>query len=59
MRGKQVLSMRAIDLIEENIRLKGEPGFRADQMVSGAEFLMHCPVGIGVSYDFNSIYQYK
>ena len=59
MRGKQVLSMRALDLIEENIRLKGEPGFRADQMVSGAEFLMHCPVGIGVSYDFNSIYQYK
>ena len=59
LRKKEVLSMRALDLIEENIRLKGEPNFRTDQMVSGAEFQMHCPLGIGISYDFNSVYQYK
>lgn len=59
MKKKEVLSMRALDLIEENIKLSGESGYRTDQMVSGADFKIRCPILGRIYYEFHSVYQYK
>lgn len=54
---KETLSMKSLDLIEENFRQE-QSGFRADRMLSGAGFHMSCPLRRGISYTFSTQYQY-
>ena len=56
---KEVLTMRALDLVELNlINGQGKSFFRADACVTGAKFQVNCPVRSGINYQFEIEYQY-
>lgn len=59
LKKKEELTVRALDLIEQNLRVKhGKTYFKADACITGAAFQMSCPLRRGVKYDFRTIYQY-
>ena len=54
------LSMRALDLVEMNLRSGMEKTFfRADACVSGADFDMICYLRRGIRYQYHILYQYQ
>ena len=58
-RRKEILSMRALELIEVNIsNTEGKSFFRADACITGAEFQMDCPMRRNVHYQFPVACQY-
>lgn len=57
---KEVLTMRALDLVEQNLRVeKGFAWFRADQCVTAAGFSMTTSLRRGVKYKFQTEFRYK
>ena len=57
---KEVLTMRALDLVEQNIQVKeGKEFFKADACVTGAVFKIDCPMRRGIHYRFRTTYQYR
>lgn len=57
---KEQLTMRALDLVEQNIRVKeGKEFFAADACVTGAVFSINCPMRRGINYRFRTMYQYR
>jgi len=60
LKGKVTLCMRALDLIEENIkRIDGHSFFRVDHCVTGLEVQAECQFRKGVEYHFSTMYQYQ
>lgn len=58
-RRKEVLTMRALELVERNIsNMEGKDFFRADACITGAKFQMDCPMRRNVHYQFQVSYQY-
>ncbi len=59
MKGKEELSMRALDLVEQNMKtVYGQTYFQADYCLTGARFHMTCPLRREVRYEFTTVYQY-
>ena len=59
LKSKEELSMRALDLVEMNLRSGMEKTFfRADACVSGADFDMTCYLRRGIRYQYHILYQY-
>ena len=57
---KEELAMRALDLIEMNLRVGMEKTFfRADACVTGADFDMTCRLRRGIWYQYHIVYQYQ
>ena len=57
---EEELSMRALDLVEMNLRSGMEKTFfRADACVSGADFDMTCYLRRGIRYQYHILYQYQ
>lgn len=57
---KEQLTMRALDLVEQNLRVKhGKEFFEADACVTGAAFKINCPMRRGIDYRFRTMYQYR
>ena len=60
LKSKEELSMRALDLVEMNLRSGMEKTFfRADACVSGADFDMTCYLRRGIRYQYHILYQYQ
>lgn len=60
LKSKEELSMRALDLVEINLRSGMEKTFfRADACVSGADFDMTCYLRRGIRYQYHILYQYQ
>jgi len=60
LKSKEELSMRALDLVEMNLRSGMEKTFfRADACVSGADFDMICYLRRGIRYQYHILYQYQ
>lgn len=60
LKSKEELSMRALDLVEMNLRSGMEKTFfRADACVSGADFDMTCYLRRGIRYQYHIVYQYQ
>ena len=60
LKSKEELSMRALDLVEMNLRSRMEKTFfRADACVSGADFDMTCYLRRGIRYQYHILYQYQ
>ena len=60
LKSKEELSMRALDLVEMNLRSGMEKTFfRADACVSGADFDMTCYMRRGIRYQYHILYQYQ
>lgn len=56
---KEKLTMRALDLVELNIRAKeGKQWFRADNCVVAARFAIDCGLRRAVHYEFTTEFQY-
>lgn len=59
MRGKEELSMRALDLVEQNMKtVYGQTYFLADNCLTGTLFRIICPMRRGIQYEFETVYQY-
>lgn len=57
---KEVLTMRALDLVEQNLRVgKGLTWFQADQCVTAAGFAMTSLLRRGVKYRFQTEFRYR
>ncbi|XCP85450.1 DUF5702 domain-containing protein [Roseburia hominis] len=57
---KEVLTMRALDLVEQNLRVgKGFTWFQADQCVTAAGFEMTSSLRRGVKYHFKTEFMYQ
>lgn len=60
LKSKEELSMRALDLVEMNLRSGMEKTFfRADACVSGADFDMTSYLRRGIRYQYHILYQYQ
>ena len=60
LKSKEELSMRALDLVEMNLRSGMEKTFfRADACISGADFDMTCYLRRGIRYQYHILYQYQ
>ncbi len=57
---KESLSMRALDLIEQNMRKTyGHSWFRVDQCISKIEVHSQCSLRRGITYEFSTYYGYN
>lgn len=60
LKGKATLRMRALDLIEANMkRIDSHSFFRVDHCVTGLEVQVTCQFRKGVEYHFSTMYQYQ
>ena len=57
---KEILSMRALDLIELNMKMvHGQEYFRADSCLTGIRLQVVCPMRRGIKYEFKTTFQYQ
>lgn len=59
LEAKETLSMRCLDLIESNMRLKGQSYFRVDSCVTNLEMTSTCRLRRGINYQFQTVYGYQ
>lgn len=60
LKNKSLLSMRAIDLMELNIRERcGKEFFYADLCITGLKVQTICSLRRGITYDFVTEYEYE
>ena len=58
-KGRDVLTMRALNLVEVNISSMDEKSFfKADACITGAKFQIDCPMRRNIHYQFQVSYQY-
>ena len=60
LKAKEELVMRALDLVEMNLRTgMGKTFFQADACVTGADFDMTSHLRRGIWYQYHILYQYQ
>ncbi len=58
LEAKETLSMRCIDLIESNMRLKGQEYFSGDSCITNLKTVSTCRLRRGIEYRFGNVYGY-
>lgn len=59
LEAKESLSMRCIDLIESNMRLKGQEYFSGDACITNLKMDSTCRLRRGIKYRFRTVYGYQ